>query len=94
MLKLIKRRTMRTYGVDTYIDLCLFYFDINSKMCSSSRPGRFVLEERTFRYPLHQRLGGLQWRSERYGKMKILDPTRARTRTPQSTSIYFIALMK
>jgi hypothetical protein len=78
---------MKAYGgVDVQIRIFLTSVLVEGEG-SASRAGRFTPGERTPRYPLDRRLGGLQSRSGRNEAEKILDPTGTRASTLQSSSL-------
>jgi hypothetical protein len=77
---------MKTYGgVDVYILVFLtseLYLEVSGQIHD---PAALATGGKKPRYQLDRRLGEPQSRSDRYGEVKILDPTGTRNPTPRSS---------
>jgi hypothetical protein len=77
---------MKAYGgVDVQIHVFLTLALVGGVV--SFTPLKLYPRGKSSRYPLDRRLGGPLSQSGRYGEVKILDPTRTRTPTTQSSSL-------
>jgi hypothetical protein len=71
---------MKTYGGSGCLDSRFLDLSTSWRWVVNFTPLALYPRGKSPRYPLDRRLGGSQSRSGRYGEVKILDPTGARTR--------------
>jgi hypothetical protein len=77
-------------GVEVQIHICLTSA-LFASVLSASQPAP-LLPGKGSEYSLNRRLGGPPSRPERYGKVKILDPTETRTPASESPNPYPLAI--